>query len=175
MKATWAYSINTLKNVNLSGEVFLYVLTHFFVLVPIKIQSLHNKMLFNVWVTENRIRAILPLYSVYIFYILDLSGMCCNPYVASLGRLPSRGSSIVVGGPGQPQRPPEWALGVWILQLSSCSHGWNITLVSWTQLDSMWLAVLMQTVKMFPSCIGANKRNGFNYSSCIEMKPGTVP
>lgn len=84
-------------------------------------------VLFNVWVTENRIRAILPLYFVYMFSILVLSGMCSC--LASLGGLSSRGSSIVMGGTGQ---PPEWGLGVWILQLrcSSCSHGWNVTLVT---------------------------------------------
>lgn len=45
VKATWAYLINTPRNANMSGEVFLYVLTHFFVLLPTKIESLHNRSL----------------------------------------------------------------------------------------------------------------------------------
>lgn len=35
--------INVQKNVNIWGEIFLYVLTQFFVLLPIRIQSLHNR------------------------------------------------------------------------------------------------------------------------------------
>lgn len=112
--------------------------------------------LFNVWVTENRIRTLLP---VYVSYILDLSGMCCSPRPAGLARLPFRGSHIVVGmETGQPQLPPEWGLGVWVLQLRSpsSSHGWDIVLVRWMRQDFTWEAVLVQTVKRFPSRIGCN-------------------
>lgn len=103
----------------MSGEVFLYVLTFSLFFYPSRYNpyTIEVWVLFNVWVTENRIRALLPLYSVYMFYILDLSGMCCNPCLASLGRLLSHGSSIVMGGTGQSQHPPAWGLGVWILQL----------------------------------------------------------
>ena len=131
--------------------------------------------LFNVWVTENRIRAILP---VYMSYILDLSGMFCSPYPAGLGRLPSHGSHVVMGSEtGQPQHPPEQGLGVWVLQLRSpsSSHWWDITLISWMLQDFTWEAVLVQIVKMFPFRLGCNNRGESNCSSCIEGNMGTAP
>ena len=128
--------------------------------------------LFNVWVTENRIRRTLPVYVSCICQEcaavpVQLASRVCLP----VGPTPWWG-----GSQGSPSTLPsvDWVCGSCSSEAPPAPTS-KTTLRSWMRQDLMWEAMLVQRVKMFPSCMDCDGRADFNCSSCMEVNTGTAP